>query len=63
LRFVYNSVVAVEAHQAAPTFAMGVKHLWQIVGPVGKPVQLESLTHRRLAIGALLSTFPFFIFF
>ena len=32
---------------------MGVKDLWQLLEPVGRRVNIETLTNKRLAIGAL----------
>jgi DNA excision repair protein ERCC-5 len=31
---------------------MGVKDLWQLLEPVGRRVNIETLTNKRLAIGA-----------
>ncbi len=33
---------------------MGVKGLWELLEPVGRRVNIETLTHKRLAVGAPL---------
>jgi len=35
---------------------MGVKGLWRLIAPVGKPVSLESLNGKILAIGVYINT-------
>ena len=36
---------------------MGVNGLWKLLEPVGRPVTLESLENKTLAVGILLSIF------
>ncbi len=31
---------------------MGVKGLWELLEPIGRRVNIETLTHKRLAVGA-----------
>lgn len=38
---------------------MGVRGLWQIVGPVARPVRLESLSNKKLAIDASIWIYHF----
>jgi DNA excision repair protein ERCC-5 len=38
---------------------MGVKNLWEILTPVARPVQLDSLRQRRLAIDASIWLYHF----
>lgn len=37
-------------------FAMGVHGLWKLLEPAGKPVPLESLENKVLAVGILFTT-------
>lgn len=39
---------------------MGVKGLWELISPVGHPVDLESLSNKVLAIGKSICLFTFY---
>lgn len=34
---------------------MGVKDLWQLLEPVGRRINIEALTNKQLAVGAIIA--------
>ena len=42
---------------------MGVHGLWKLIEPAGKPVPLESLENKVLAVGILFNLYPTYAIF